>query len=153
VIAATGDDKANVVGSLLAKTFFFFIRGAESGGPRQRPRNEWLFDEHGVWTGRCQTPRMLGRSSRRRSPRVIWLVDGVPQGPGQPGEITCQTTRCGAVKEARASTCARRHAGRSARPEGVSDGVRRSRRGWRRVAVRGTAESRTRCGAAHPQSR
>ncbi len=56
VIAATGDDKANIVVSLLAKTEF--------GAPRvvarvNDPRNEWLFDESWAWDVAVSTPRML----------------------------------------------------------------------------------------------
>ncbi|MFM1725682.1 MULTISPECIES: potassium channel family protein [Rhodococcus] len=56
VIAATGDDKANIVVSLLAKTEF--------GVPRvvarvNDPRNEWLFDESWGVDVAVSTPRML----------------------------------------------------------------------------------------------
>ncbi|PTR26710.1 trk system potassium uptake protein TrkA [Rhodococcus sp. OK519] len=56
VIAATGDDKANIVLSLLAKTEF--------GVPRvvarvNDPRNEWLFDESWGVDVAVSTPRML----------------------------------------------------------------------------------------------
>ena len=56
VIAATGDDKANVVLSLLAKTEF--------GVPRvvarvNDPRNEWLFTEAWGVDVAVSTPRML----------------------------------------------------------------------------------------------
>jgi trk system potassium uptake protein TrkA len=56
VVAATGDDKTNLVCSLLAKTEF--------GVPRvlarvNHPKNEWMFDESwGVDTA-VSTPRML----------------------------------------------------------------------------------------------
>ncbi|QCQ90835.1 potassium channel family protein [Rhodococcus sp. SGAir0479] len=56
VIAATGDDKANIVLSLLAKTEF--------GAPRvvarvNDPRNEWLFDDSWGVDVAVSTPRML----------------------------------------------------------------------------------------------
>src|SRR5690606_19673148 len=56
VIAATGDDKANLVLSLLATTEF--------GVPRvvarvNDPRNEWLFDESWGVDVAVSTPRML----------------------------------------------------------------------------------------------
>jgi trk system potassium uptake protein TrkA len=56
VIAATGDDKANLVVSLLAKT--------EYGVPRvvarvNHPKNEWLFDEAWGVDVAVSTPRML----------------------------------------------------------------------------------------------
>lgn len=51
VVAATGDDKANLVVSLIAKTEF--------GVPRtvarvNNPKNEWLFDEGWGWTWRSR---------------------------------------------------------------------------------------------------
>lgn len=51
VVAATGDDKVNLVVSLLAKTEF--------GVPRvvarvNNPKNEWMFDEAWGWT--CRSP-------------------------------------------------------------------------------------------------
>ena len=52
VIAATGDDKANVVLSLLAKTEFAVARVND-------PRNEWLFDEAWGVDVAVSTPRML----------------------------------------------------------------------------------------------
>ncbi len=56
VIAATGDDKSNLVVSLLAKT--------EYGVPRvvarvNHPKNEWLFDESWGVDVAVSTPRML----------------------------------------------------------------------------------------------
>ncbi|MEI6252267.1 MAG: TrkA family potassium uptake protein [Mycobacteriaceae bacterium] len=56
VIAATGDDKANVVLSLLAKTEFAVPRVVARVND---PRNEWLFD--GAWgvDVAVSTPRML----------------------------------------------------------------------------------------------
>ena len=56
VIAATGDDKVNVVVSLLAKTEFAVPRVVARAND---PRNEWLFDES--WGGdvAVSTPRML----------------------------------------------------------------------------------------------
>lgn len=56
VVAATGDDKANLVLSLLAKT--------EYGVPRvvarvNHPKNEWMFDESWGVDVAVSTPRML----------------------------------------------------------------------------------------------
>ena len=64
VIAATGDDKANLVISLLAKTEF--------GVPRtvarvNNPKNEWLFDEAWGVDVAVSTPRLMRRWSRRPS--------------------------------------------------------------------------------------
>src|SRR3982751_3495964 len=56
VVAASGDDKANLVGSLLAKT--------EDGGPRtvarvNTPANEWMFDEAWGVDVAVSTPRLM----------------------------------------------------------------------------------------------
>jgi trk/ktr system potassium uptake protein len=56
VVAATGDDKANLVVSLLAKT--------EYGVPRvvarvNHPKNEWMFDEAWGVDVAVSTPRMM----------------------------------------------------------------------------------------------
>jgi trk system potassium uptake protein TrkA len=56
VVAATGDDKVNLVVSLLAKTEF--------GVPRvvarvNHPKNEWMFDESWGVDVAVSTPRML----------------------------------------------------------------------------------------------
>lgn len=56
VIAATGDDKANVVLSLLAKTEFGVRRVVARVND---PRNEWLFDESWGVDVAVSTPRML----------------------------------------------------------------------------------------------
>ena len=56
VIAATGDDKANVVLSLLAKTEFAVARVVARVND---PRNEWLFDNAWGVDVAVSTPRML----------------------------------------------------------------------------------------------
>src|SRR5215472_14024754 len=56
VVAATGDDKANVVLSLLAKTEFAVPRVVARVND---PRNEWLFDENWGIDVAVSTPRML----------------------------------------------------------------------------------------------
>ena len=56
VIAATGDDKANVVLSLLAKTEFAVSRVVARVND---PRNEWLFDSSWGVDVAVSTPRML----------------------------------------------------------------------------------------------
>jgi trk system potassium uptake protein TrkA len=56
VIAATGDDKANVVLSLLAKTEFAVPRVVARVND---PRNEWLFDSSWGVDVAVSTPRML----------------------------------------------------------------------------------------------
>lgn len=69
VVAATGDDKANVVLSLLAKTEFAVPRVVARVND---PRNEWLFTDAWGWTWRCRRRACWPRSSRRPSPSVIW---------------------------------------------------------------------------------
>ena len=69
VIAATGDDKVNLVVSLLAKT--------EYGVPRvvariNHPNNEWLFNESWGWTSRCPRPGCSRPWWRRRSASATW---------------------------------------------------------------------------------
>src|ERR1700739_3779752 len=56
VVAATGDDKANVVVSLLAKTEFAVPRVAARGND---PRTQWLFDDAWGVDVAVSTPRML----------------------------------------------------------------------------------------------
>lgn len=56
VVAATGDDKANVVLSLLAKTEFAVSRVVARVND---PRNEWLFDAAWGVDVAVSTPRML----------------------------------------------------------------------------------------------
>ncbi|MBT0567948.1 TrkA family potassium uptake protein [Williamsia sp. CHRR-6] len=56
MIAATGDDKANLVVSLLAKTEFAVARVVARVND---PRNEWLFDEGWGVDVAVSTPRML----------------------------------------------------------------------------------------------
>ena len=56
VIGATGDDKVNVVVSLLAKTEFGVSRVVARVND---PRNEWLFDENWGVDVAVSTPRML----------------------------------------------------------------------------------------------
>ena len=56
VVAATGDDKANLVGSLLAKTAFGVARVV---GRVNHPDNEWMFDESWGVDIAVSTPRIL----------------------------------------------------------------------------------------------
>ena len=69
VIAATGDDKANLVVALLAKT--------EYGVPRvvarvNDPSNEWLYNESWGVDVAVSTPACSRPWSRRRSASVTW---------------------------------------------------------------------------------
>jgi trk system potassium uptake protein len=76
VVAATGDDKVNVVLSLLAKTEFAVPRVVARVND---PRNEWLFtDAWGVDVA-VSTPRMLGQANLVE----ITLPDDTPWG-GKP---------------------------------------------------------------------
>lgn len=56
VVAATGDDKTNLVLSLLAKTEFGVPRTV---GRVNNPRNEWLFDENWGVDVAVSTPRLM----------------------------------------------------------------------------------------------
>ena len=56
VVAATGDDKVNLVVSLLAKTEFAVRRVVARVND---PRNEWLFDDHWGVDVAVSTPRLL----------------------------------------------------------------------------------------------
>ena len=64
MIAATGDDKANLVVSLLAKTEFAVNRVVARVND---PRNEWLFGEDWGSMSRCPRP---GCWPPRRGSRV-----------------------------------------------------------------------------------
>lgn len=69
VIAATGDDKANVVLSLLAKTEFAVPRVVARVND---PRNEWLFDASWGVDVAVSTRGCSPRWWRRPSPSGIW---------------------------------------------------------------------------------
>ena len=56
VVAATGDDKANLVVSLLAKTEFGVPRTV---GRVNNPKNEWMFDEAWGVDVAVSTPRLM----------------------------------------------------------------------------------------------
>ncbi len=56
VVAATGDDKANLVVSLLAKTEFGVPRTV---GRVNNPKNEWMFDESWGVDVAVSTPRIM----------------------------------------------------------------------------------------------
>ena len=99
VVAASGDDKVNLVVSLLAKT--------EYGVPRtvarvNTPSNEWLFDEAWGVDVAVSTPRLMtragrgGRVDRRPGPDLH-----VPAGAGDAGRA-----------DAARRLTARRHPGR-----------------------------------------
>ena len=68
VIAATGDDKVNVVVSLLSKTEFAVPRVVA----RVNDRNEWLFDEAWGVDVAVSTRACWPRWSRRPSRSAIW---------------------------------------------------------------------------------
>src|SRR3712207_7754372 len=64
VVAATGDDKANLVVSLLAKTEFAVNRVVARV---KDPRNEWLYTEAWGVDVAVSTPRVLARSEEHTS--------------------------------------------------------------------------------------
>src|SRR4051794_35218108 len=86
VIAATGDDKVNLVVSLLAKTEFAVRRVVARVND---PRNEWLFGENWGVDVAVSTPRMVG-SLVEEAVSVGDLVRllGFRRGPGQLVQIT-----------------------------------------------------------------
>ena len=90
MIAATGDDKANVVLSLLAKTEFAVSRVVARVND---PRNEWLFDSAWGVDVAVSTPRMLASLVRRRSRSEIWC-DSCSSGRAMPtwSRSPCPTT-------------------------------------------------------------
>ena len=103
VIAATGDDKVNVVVSLLAKTEFAVPRVVARVND---PRNEWLFDEAWGVDVAVSTPRMLAslveeavavgdlvRLMEFRRVRPTWW------------RSRCPTTRPGAESRCASSSC------------------------------------------------
>ena len=69
VVAATGDDKVNLVVSLLAKTEFAVPRVVARVN---RAENEWLFTDSGASTSRSPRRVCWPRWSRRRSPSATW---------------------------------------------------------------------------------
>ena len=103
VIAATGDDKVNVVVSLLAKTEFAVPRVVARVND---PRNEWLFDENWGVDVAVSTPRMLA-SLVEEAVAVGDLVRLMEFRKGRPtwSRSRCPTTRRGAASPSNASTC------------------------------------------------
>ena len=71
VISATGDDKVNLVVSLLAKTEFAVKRVVAR---TNHPNNEWLFTESWGSTSRCPRRGCWPRWSRRPSRWATWCV-------------------------------------------------------------------------------
>ncbi len=101
-IAATGDDKVNLVVSLLAKTEF--------GVPRivarvNHPKNEWMFNEAWGVDVAVSTPRMMSAlveeavTRRRPGPALH-----VPAGQRQPGRADA-ARRLAVRREAGSATC------------------------------------------------
>ena len=136
VIAATGDDKANVVLSLLAKTEFAVPRVVARVND---PRNEWLFDENWGVDVAVSTPRMLA-SLVEEAVSVGDLVRLMSFRKGQANlvEITLpDDTPWGgkAVKRLELPRDAVARDDPAGRPGDRARG-RRAARGWRRAAVR-----------------
>ena len=148
VIAATGDDKVNVVVSLLAKTEFAVPRVVARVND---PRNEWLFDENWGVDVAVSTPRMLA-SLVEEAVAVGDLVRLMEFRKGQANlvEITLpDDTPWGGKPVKRLRPAARRRTGDdSARATGDRAGGRRAARGRRRAAVRGHHRGRGRAARA-----
>ena len=71
MVAATGDDKVNLVSSLLAKT--------EYGVPRvvarvNHPKNEWLFDSSWGVDVAVSTPRIIAALLKKQFPSAMSCV-------------------------------------------------------------------------------
>ena len=103
VIAATGDDKANVVVSLLAKTEFAVPRVVARVND---PRNEWLFDENWGVDVAVSTPRMLA-SLVEEAVAVGDLVRLMSSARARRtwSRSRCPTTRRGAARPSNGSNC------------------------------------------------
>lgn len=99
VVAATGDDKANVVLSLLAKTEFAVPRVVARVND---PRNEWLFtDAWGVDVA-VSTPRMLASLIEE----AVAVGDLVRLMEFRKGRPTSSRSRCPMTRPGAASRCA-----------------------------------------------
>ncbi len=148
VIAATGDDKVNVVVSLLAKTEFAVPRVVARVND---PRNEWLFDESWGVDVAVSTPRMLA-SLVEEAVAVGDLVRLMEFRKGQANlvEITLpDDTPWGGKTRQTPRIAPRRHAGDDpARPAGDRAGVRRTAGGRRRVDFRRRRRGRGRAARA-----
>ena len=101
VIAATGDDKVNLVVSLLAKT--------EYGVPRvvarvNNPKNEWLFNESWGVDVAVSTPRLLSALVEEAvSVGDLVRLMTLPPGRGQPGRADAARGRAAGRASASAS--------------------------------------------------
>ena len=102
VIAATGDDKANLVTSLLAKTEFGVPRTV---GRVNHPNNEWLFTEAWGVDVNVSTPRIMSalveEAVTHRRPRAAVHV---PPGQRQPGRADA-ARRLAVRRHARPAWC------------------------------------------------
>ena len=144
VIAATGDDKVNLVVSLLAKTEFAVRRVVARVND---PRNEWLFGETWGVDVAVSTPRLLAALVEEAVAvgDLVRLMT-LPPGPGQPGRghpprpDTPLAGRAGAVAAAAAATAALVAILRGGRVIVPQPGRRPG--GRRRAAVRGDRRRR-----------
>src|ERR1700757_2222417 len=136
VVAATGDDKANVVLSLLAKTEFAVPRVVARVND---PRNEWLFTDAWGVDSVVSTPRMLA-SLIEEAFAVGDLVRLMEFRTGQANlvEITLpDDTPWGGKPVRRLAAPGGGRAGDDpARPASHRAGGRRAAGRWRRVALR-----------------
>lgn len=141
VVAATGDDKVNVVLSLLAKTEFAVPRVVARVND---PRNEWLFND--AWGRRrgVHTPHAGVADRRGRHGRRLGAADGVPHGSGQSGrDHPARQHAVGRQTGAQTSAAAGCRAGDNpARATSHRAGGRRAAGRRRRVALRRSHRSR-----------
>ena len=139
VIAATGDDKANLVTSLLAKTEFAVPRTV---GRVNHPNNEWLFTEAWGVDVNVSTPRIMSALVEE----AVTIGDVVRlftfrQGNANLVEMTLPAGLAVHRQAVRAHPLARelRAGDDPARRAGLHAQLRAADRGRRRAAVRGLA--------------
>ena len=136
VIAATGDDKVNLVVSLLAKTEFAVRRVVARVND---PRNEWLFTESWGVDVAVSTPRMLAAMVEEAvSVGDLVRLLTLRQGKANLVEVTlpAEHPARGPAGARRAAARRRGPRGDPARRAGDRPAVRRPARGRRRDAVR-----------------
>ena len=137
VVAATGDDKVNLVVSLLAKTEF--------GVPRvvarvNHPKNEWLFTEAWGVDVAVSTPQML--SALVEEAVTVGDLVRLFTFRQSNANLVELTLRCGFARgrpsgRGRRLAPGHRPGGHPAQPAGHRPQPRRSPRGRRRAALRG----------------
>ena len=134
VIAATGDDKANLVISLLAKTEFAVPRTV---GRVNHPANEWLFNESWGVDVSVSTPRIMSALVEEAvSVGDLVRLFTFQQGNANLVELTLPTTRPSSAAGARRAVAGRRLAGGDPARRRVHRPTPTLARGRRRAAVR-----------------